>query len=69
MASLFEFIAAHEDPYEFIEQCLAYKQGADEAETCWELFNEVVFDSGLHPDDDFEEIIELMVEQLQENFA
>jgi hypothetical protein len=31
-----------------------------------EIHNEVARDNGLHPDDDFEEIIELMLERIAE---
>ena len=32
-----------------------------------EMYDEVALDNGLHPDDDAEEIIELMLEQIQED--
>lgn len=32
-----------------------------------EMYNGVAMDHGLHPDDDFEEIMELMLEQIQED--
>lgn len=62
--TLFEFIAAHEAPHQFIEECLANKHSADEAETCRDLYNETSFWEGLHPDDDFEKIIDKMVDSL-----
>ncbi len=67
--TLFEFAAAHEAPHEFIEECLANKQGKDEYETMWDLFNEVSFWEGLSPDDDFEKIIALMVDFLTSEYA
>jgi len=32
-----------------------------------EMYDNVALDNGLHPDDDFEEIIELMIEQITED--
>lgn len=32
-----------------------------------EMYDGVAMDHGLHPDDDFEEIMELMLEQIQED--
>ena len=69
MASLFEFIAAHETPHEFVEECLAGDHSNDEYESCWDRFNEVAFWEGLHPDDDYFEIIDKMVEGLVAEFA
>lgn len=69
MASLFEHIATCEDPHEFIYECIAGRQGRDEEETCTEMYNEVAVDNGLHPDDDFERIIDIMVDQLVKDFA
>lgn len=66
--TLFEFIAAHEAPHQFIEECLADKHVGC-AESCWDLYNETAFWEGLHPDDDFEKIIDLMVDQLVKDFA
>ena len=31
-----------------------------------EMYDEIARDNGLHPDDDFEEIIEIMLEQIAE---
>jgi len=69
MASLFEFTAAHETPHEFIEECLDDKQGKHECETMWDLYSEVAFWEGLSPDDDFEKIIDKMVEELIRDFG
>lgn len=32
-----------------------------------EMYDSVVIDNGLHPDDDFEEVIELMLNQIAED--
>lgn len=69
MASLSEFIAAHETPHEFIEECLANKQGKDEYESMTDMYNEVAFWEGLSPDDDFEMIVDKMVEELIRDFG
>ena len=69
MASLFEFIAAHETPREFVEECLANKQGDNEFSDCWAMFHEVAFWEGLSPDDDFDKIIDKMVEELIRDFG
>lgn len=69
MASLFEYIATCEDPHEFIYDCLAGRHGKNEGETISDMYNDVVIDSGLHPDDDFESIIDIMVDHLIKDFA
>ena len=69
MASLFEFTAAHETPHEFIEQCLALAHGRDAQETMWGLYSEVAFWECLSPDDDFEVIIDRMVDELIRDFG
>lgn len=69
MASLFEHIATCEDPHEFIYECLAGRQGKDEEETISEMYYEVSADYCLHPDDEFERIIDIMVDQLVKDFA
>lgn len=69
MASLFETIVAHDTPHEFIKSCLNYEQGKDEAETCWDLYNETCFWHGMDPKGDFESIIDMMVEDLVTEFA
>jgi hypothetical protein len=67
--TLFEFTAAHEAPHEFIEECLANKQGKDEYETMLDLYNEISFWEALHPDDDFEKIVDKMVDFLTSEYA
>lgn len=69
MASLFETIAAHETPHEFVKSCLNYEQGNIEAEDCWDRYNETWFWHGLDRKDDFDEIIDIMVEELRGEFA
>jgi hypothetical protein len=34
-----------------------------------EIYDEVAMDNGLHPDDDFEEIIEIMMEQIAADYG
>lgn len=69
MASLFEYIADHQDPYEFFYECMNGQHGRDAQDDCSDLYNDIVFDSRLHPDDDFEKIIEFAVEQLIADFG
>jgi hypothetical protein len=69
MASLGEYIATCEQPHEFIYECLAGRQGKDEEETISEIYYEVSADYGLHPDDEFERIIDIMVDQFVKDFA
>lgn len=67
--SLFEYIAAHQDPYEYFYECMNGQHGRDAQDDCCDLYNDVVIDSRLHPDDDFEKIIDIAVEQLIADFG
>ena len=69
MASLFEYIADHQDPFEYFYECMNGQHGRDAQDDCCDLYNEVAVDSYLHPDDDFEKIIEIAVEQLIADFG
>ena len=67
--SLFEYIAAHQDPYEYFYECMNGQHGREAQDDCCDLYNDVAIDTGFHPDDDFEKIIEIAVEQLIADFG
>ena len=67
--TLFELIANHETPHEFIEDCLANLHSENAFEDCRDLFAEVAFWEGLTPDDDFEEVVDRMVELIEAEFS
>lgn len=69
MVRLFEYIAKCEDPFDFIYECLMGRHGPDAEQTILEVYNDVSADYCLHPDDEFERIINIMVEQLEKDYA
>jgi hypothetical protein len=67
--NLFEHIAAHQDPYEYFYECISGNHGKIAEKSCGDIYNDVSADYMLHPDDDFEKIIEIAVEQLIADFG
>lgn len=60
MVRLNEMILAQEDPFEFIYEGISGTHGIELRDYLTELYSQISIDEGLHPDDDFEMIIELM---------
>jgi hypothetical protein len=67
MTKLYEYILAQEDPFDFIYEALGGTHGVETMKTCTEMYGDISADYMLHPDDDFERIIEIMVEQMEDD--
>jgi hypothetical protein len=67
MTRLYEYILAQDDPYDFIYEALGGTHGVETMKTCTEMYYDISADYRLHPDDDFERIIEIMVDQMDED--
>jgi hypothetical protein len=52
------------DPFEMIYDAISGNYGDEIRDAMQEMYDDVVIDFGLHPDDDFEKIIEIVVDQL-----
>ena len=65
MTRLYEYILAQDDPFEFIYEALGGTRGAEITALCTDMYYDISADYMLHPDDDFEKIIAIMVEQME----
>jgi hypothetical protein len=65
MTRLFEYILAQDDAFEFIYEGISGTHGVETMNILQDMYNDVVIDYRLHPDDDFERIIEIMVDQME----
>ena len=65
MSDLHARIMSSDDPHEEIYKMLT--QSGPEAEYIQNMYNETSIDRGLHPDDDFEDIIDAMVAELDDD--
>lgn len=65
MISLNEHILNQDDPFEFVYEGISGTHGPELMEYLTDMYTQVTIDYYLHPDDDFEKIIELMLEQME----
>jgi hypothetical protein len=65
MTRLFEYILAQDDAFEFIYEGISGTHGVETMNILQDMYNDIVIDYRLHPDDDFERIIEIMVDQME----
>lgn len=65
MTRLFEYILAQDDAFEFIYEALGGTHGVETMKICTDMYYDISADYMLHPDDDFEKIIERMVGQME----
>jgi hypothetical protein len=66
MINLYNYILSLDDPFEYVYEGISGTYGAEIREQLAELYSDVVIDYRLHPDDDFETIIERMIENMEE---
>lgn len=66
MANLNTMILAQDDPFDFVYESISGTHGVELRDYLQDMYNDVVIDYGLHPDDDFEKIIERVVELLED---
>ena len=52
------------DAFDYIYECISGNHGLELAAYVNDLYNDAVIETGLHPDDDFEEIINHMLDDL-----
>ena len=61
-----ETILAQPDPFEFIYECIGFSHGQKMHDYIMDMYNHVVIDYDYHPDDDFESIITVILDQIEE---
>ena len=52
------------DPFDYIYECISGSHGEELREYVADLYQDVSIDTGLHPDDDFEDIINHLLDDL-----
>lgn len=65
MISMNEHILNQDDPFEFVYEGISGTHGPELMNYLNEMYSQVVIDYGYHPDDDFEKIIEGMLERIE----
>jgi hypothetical protein len=65
MTRIFEYILAQDDPFDFIYEGISGAHGAETQALLNDLYNDISVDFYMHPDDDFEKIIERMIEYME----
>ena len=65
MINLENHILNHDDPFEYIYEGISGTHGVMIREYLADLYSQVVIDTRLHPDDDFEMIIERMLDNME----
>ena len=65
MTGLFEYIMKQEDPFEYVYEGISGTHGVETMNILQDMYNDIAIDFRLHPDDDFERIIEIMVDQME----
>lgn len=57
-------LATAPDAFDYIYECISGNHGLELASYVADLYNDVVIDTRLHPDDDFEDIINIILDDL-----
>lgn len=52
------------DAFDYIYECISGSHGEELREYVADLYNDVAIDTRLHPDDDFEDIINIILDDL-----
>lgn len=66
MINLYNYILSLDDPFEYVYEGISGTHGVEIREQLAELYSDVVNDTRWHPDDDFEMIIERMIENMED---
>jgi len=52
------------DAFDYIYECISGNHGLELAAYVADLYNDVMMETGLHPDDDFEKIVDCILDDL-----
>lgn len=61
MFNLHKYVLEQDDPYDFLYECLSGAHGPDLMDMILEMYHDIAADYNLHPDDDFEKILDHMI--------
>ena len=61
MINLHRYVLSQDDPFEFIYESISGTNGIELQDALLELYNDMAADYNLHPDDDFEKILDHML--------
>lgn len=67
MISLNEHILNQDDPFEFVYEAISGTHGPELMEYLTEMYSQVTIDYRYHPDDDFEMIIQRIIEIIEDD--
>ena len=67
MTNLNSYIISRDDPFEYIYEGISGTHGPDVFNYLTSMYTDVTIDYHLHPDDDFEKIIEHMLYIMEED--
>ena len=67
MTNINAYILAQDDPFEFIYEGISGHHGTETFDYLNDMYNQIAIDYYLHPDDDFEKIIEHMLYIMEED--
>ena len=65
MTNTFQYILAQDDPFSFIYDGISGVYGTETQTVLNDLYSDISVDFFMHPDDDFEKIIERMIEYME----
>ena len=66
MMNLHNHIAGLDDPFEYVYEGISGTHGVEIRDYLVDMYQQVSIDGRLHPDDDFEEIINYMLNIIEE---
>jgi hypothetical protein len=66
MMNLHNHIAGLDDPFDYVYEGISGTHGVEIRDYLTAMYSEVAIDHHLHPDDDFEKIIDYMLDILEE---
>lgn len=65
MTNLYQYILKQDDPFEYVYEALGGTHGPEVMKLCTDMYYDISADYMIHPDDGFERIIEIMLEQME----
>ena len=67
--TIFKEIVKSDDPFELVYNALSGDHGEEVRQKLQDMYDEVVIDNGFHPDDDFEKIIDRVIDHIEGDYG
>ena len=67
MCNVEAHILSQDDPFEFVYEGISGTHGPELMDYLNEMYSQIVIDYGHHPDDDFEKIIDKMIQIMEDD--